>query len=197
MADNDESVPRIVLIDVDSDALPAVLRARLVPGAVISGSDRFRPASRRSVVAPLLRVVFFMIGGLLALWATVSLGFDSQSGGVRFVYAGLAGALLLAAVFGARSFVHAWAHRGDSSRLGCHVVAREGVLIAERGRCTWVPRGWLPAPVDDPSTDTRFGEGGALLLISDGQGSIKRWPVPRRVGAELDLWRRVGVMPDW
>jgi hypothetical protein len=135
--------------------------------------------------------------GLLALAATTSRGFDPQAGSERFIYGGLAGGLLLAAAYSARSVVHAWNHRGDGSRLGCHVVAREGLLIAERGRCTWVPRDRLTAPVDDPSTDTRFGAGGALFLISDGQGSIKRWTVPRRVGSEIDLWRREGVMPQW
>lgn len=197
MTPDDQSFPPEVIIDAPADALPPLLRSRLVPAGVIAGSDRFRPASRRSVIAPLAWMVFFLAGGLLALGATLAVGFDADAGGARFVYAGLAGALLLAAAFASRSLVHAWTHRGGGSRLGCHVVAREGLLIAERGRCSWVPRARLVAPVDDPSTDTRLGGGGALFLISDGRGSIKRWTVPRRVGAELDLWRREGVMPDW
>jgi len=186
-----------VIIDASVEALPPLLRARLVPAGVIPGSDRFRPAARRSVLAPMVWVALYVAGGVLALGATFSVGFDADGGGARFVYAGLAGSFLLAAAFASRSLMHAWTHRGASSRLGCHVVAREGLLIAERGRCTWVPRARLMAPVDDPSTDTRFGGGGALFLIADGRGNIKRWTVPRRVGAELDLWRRDGVMPSW
>jgi len=194
---DEQGLPDEVIIDASVEALPPLLRARLVPASVIAGSDRFRPASRRSVVVPMVWTALFAAGGLLALGATLTVAFDAEAGGARFVYAGLAGSFLLGAAFASRSLVHAWNHRGEGSRLGCHVVAREGLLIAERGRCTWVPRTRLVAPVDDPSTDTRFGGGGALFLISDGRGSIKRWSVPRRVGAELDLWRREGVMPGW
>lgn len=197
MATDADGIPGEVMIDASVDALPPLLRARLVPGGVIAGSDRFRPASRRSVLVPFWWVVAFAAGGLLGLGATIGTGFDADAAGARFVYGGVAGAFLLAAAFAARSLVHAWNHRGGNSRLGCHVVAREGLLIAERGRCTWVPRIRLAAPVDDPSTDTRFGGGGSLFLITDGRGNLKRWTVPRRVGAELDLWRREGVLPDW
>ena len=186
-----------MLIDVPVDGLPPVLRARLVPGSVIVATDRFRRAPRPSILGPLTGVLLFASVGIAALVATLRTGFDPDAGDSRFVYAGLAGAFLLAAAFASRSMVHAWRHRGDSSRMGCHVIAREGVLIAERGRCTWVPRDRLAAPVDDPSTDTRLGGGGALFLVSDGGGGIKRWSVPRRVGSELDLWRREGVLPDW
>lgn len=192
-----DEFPRNVLIDAPARLLPASLRARLVPGSIIAPTDGFRPVAPRSILSPMVWILVFTALGLLALMGTISRGFDPESGAQRFIYAGLAGVFLLAAAYSARSLVHAWSHRGDSSRLGCHVVAREGLLIAERGRCTWIPRGWLPAPVDDPSTDTRFGAGGALFVISDGQGNIKRWTVPRRIGSELDLWRREGVMPQW
>ena len=190
-------LPETVLIDVPVSQLPSALRARLVPGAVIAGSDRFRPARRPTVLWPTLWICALLVVGIASLVATLRTGFDPLAGASRFVYAGLTGALLLGAAFASRTLVHAWRQRRGSSRLGCHIVARAGVLIADRSGCTWVPRGFLPAPVDDPSTDTRFGGGGVLFILTDGSGGLKRWSAPRRVGSEVDLWRREGVMPDW
>lgn len=197
MASGESGLPGEVLLDVSADALTPQLRARIVPGSVPAGTDRFRAATRPPLTGPAVFFLIFLSVGLGSLWATMSTGFNPQQSDSRFIYAGISGVSLLAAAFSSRSLVHAWSHRGESSRLGCHVVAREGLLIAERGRCSWVPRNRLPAPVDDPSTDTRFGGGGALFVLTDGRGSIKRWTVPRRVGSELDLWRREGVIPDW
>lgn len=190
-------LPQIVLIDIPDSGLPSSLRARLVPDAVVSATDRFRPARRPSLLWPLVWTVVLLIIGGASVIATVRTGVDPQAGDSRFIYAGLAGALLLGAVFAARALVHSWRQRRGNSRLGCHLIARVGLLIADRAGCTWVPRERLPAPVDDPSTDTRSGEGGVVFVISDGSGSLKRWSVARRVGREVDLWRREGVMPDW
>ena len=194
-------LPGIICIDVPESELPASLRARLVPGGAIAGSDRFRPAQPTGLLLPVAWLAVCAVVGITALIAVLRTGFDSDAGDERFVYAGLAGALLLGAVFAGTYVRRAVSERrrqgrGDS-RWGIHLIAREGVLIRDQSGCTWAPRDRLTAPVDDPSTDTRFGEGGLIFLLADGAGQLKRWGVPRRVGREIDLWRREGIQPDW
>lgn len=190
-------LPATVLIDVPQSQLPSILRARLVPDAVIAESDRFRRARQPSVMWPAVWVTALLALGVASLIATLRTGFNPQAGDSRFMYAGLTGTLLLGAAFASRALVHAWKQRQGTSRLGCHIIARAGVLIADRCGCTWVPRELLPPPVQDPSTDTRFGGGALLFIFTDASGGLKRWSVPRRIGGEVDLWRREGVMPDW
>lgn len=197
MEEDPAALPGSVLIDVAPEYLPAALRARLVRGGATMSSDRFRPAARPSIIGPIVWTVLFSVVGVACLWATIATGFDADAGGSRFVYAGLAGVFLLGAAFSARALTLAVVNRRRGSRLGCHVIAREGLLIAEQGRCTWVPRESMPAPVDDPSSDTRFGAGRVIFVFADRRGGLKKWGVARVAGRELDLWRREGVMPNW
>ena len=92
-------LPDNICIDVLESELPASLRARLVPGGAIAGSDRFRPATPTGLLWPVAWLVVCAVVGISALIAVLRTGFDSDAGDERFVYAGLAGTLLLGAAF--------------------------------------------------------------------------------------------------
>ncbi|MFY9330139.1 MAG: hypothetical protein WAO41_00485 [Candidatus Nanopelagicales bacterium] len=190
-----------VLIDVAPQSLPPTLQLRLLGGGSEGTQDRFRPQPLPSARTPMLWMLLCAMSGLALLAIALPLPSNPVGDFERFLAAIFAAICAVFTLYAGLHLRSAVTERRDARagkyRLGAHILGREGLLIAERGRCTWAPRQMLIAPVADPSSDTRSGSGRYLLLISDGRGHIKRVALARSTARDIDHWRRTGTLPMW
>ncbi len=190
-----------VLIDVAPQSLPPTLQLRLVSSGSGVTQDRFRPKPLSPLRTPVIWLTLCVVTGIALV--AVALPWPSNPVGnfERFIAAAFAAIFAVFALYAGLHLRAALGERHDARagnyRLGTHVFGREGLLIAERGRCTWAPRQALTAPVADPSSDTRSGGGRYLLMISDGRGQLKRVALSRSTAMDIDHWRQTGTLPMW
>lgn len=193
-----------LLVRVPAAALPLRAQALLDPQTPRPADARFQVRRSHLVWVPAVWLAALLFVGHASTRATIAAWWDPAAVNARMIYGGMAAACLFFAVFSVYRLALGLNElrdvREDRYRIGLHVLAAEGLLVAGRDEHTWVPRHLLPtsrlaAPIG--------GGGGAksyMFVLDDGRGRIHRLDCGVLTESALSLWARDGQLPvgsDW
>lgn len=188
------------LVRVPARDLPPQARALLDPGLPRPETARYLVRRSRVVWIPLAWLIGLLVVGLASLRMTLAAGLDPAAGDGRMVYAALAAASLVGALFAGGKLVQGMSERRDIAigayRQGLHVLGTDGLLIAGRHVHTWVPRDCMP-----PAMQIREGGGGshvaifAFVIVDDSQRT-ERLDCGFATTTALQSWAEDGVLPQ-